>query len=61
MANTTIRKSASATVVFGSGATVRDLLSAFANVPGEAVLSVEHWKGDQREPAQTTITARWDI
>lgn len=54
-------ESASTTIRFGPGTKVGELMSALSRVPATAVIRVEHFKGDQRESPETTITATWNL
>lgn len=51
-----VRKTTATTIQFGSGATVGDLIRALEEEPDGARISVKHFNGDQRDPAQTTLT-----
>lgn len=46
-------------VSFAYGTTAGELAAALSGVPAEAKVSVEHYKGDQRDPAYTTLTFSW--
>lgn len=58
---TRIVKTGSMKISFGYGASAVDLKAFFSEVPSEAKVVVDHYKGDQRDPSYTTITATWEI
>ena len=55
-----ITQRATASITFGYKAKALGLKKFLENVPESADITVNHYKGDQREPQQTTLTASWD-
>lgn len=60
MADIKVTHETTASITFGYGAQAGTIKEFIDQVPPRARIIIKHWKGDQREPEQTTITAKWD-
>lgn len=56
-----IKRTGSVSVRFGDTIGADDLKQFCAAIPTGAVVKVLQSRGDQRDPAMTTLTATWDL
>lgn len=55
-----ISTSTSSSLKFGYKVEAWQIKDWLETVPAHASISVNHYKGDQRDPQETTLTATWD-
>lgn len=60
MSEARISTSHSSTLRFGVGVEAWQIKDWLDSVPDHSKISVSHYKGDQREPQETTLTATWN-
>lgn len=56
-----MRVSTSTVLTITGAITARELIEHLRPIPSEASLRISEYKGDQRDPGYTTITATWDL
>lgn len=56
-----IKRTGSVSVKFGDSIGADDLKQFAAAIPTGAMVKVVQSRGDQRDPAMTTMTATWDL
>lgn len=54
-----LTKTQKVVITFAHDTTAGELYNALEEVPCSAKITVDHYKGDQREPSYTTMTCTW--
>lgn len=55
-----VSRTTSSTFRFGHSCEAWQVKDWFETIPDHAKISADHYKGDQRDPAETTFSATWD-